>query len=221
MIVKGQIEELGQWGVIIYDIALMDPDKVVENLSKNQVLHQYTEMQEQLVSILRDMADTMESKEGEHAKVLKVLETSYPWDHISVCKSMKVVMGIYRKYLECGTMVWHYLGSKEEGPTLKEVKMIVDVSERDDEESEDEQETQDVINMVISIIDSMSLPDNDDCLVFVPFMNNIGKIKAYKGSLEAHNTNYEEVLKLYHNDVVKALQDGFTLQSYHSKDKKK
>ncbi|KAG2749159.1 hypothetical protein P692DRAFT_20818535 [Suillus brevipes Sb2] len=118
----------------------------------------------------------------------------------------------------------HYLGSKEKGPTLEEVKVIVDVSEHDDEESEDEQETPDAIDAVILTMDSMSLPDNNNCLVFVPFMNNIDEIvarcfKAYEGSLGARNTDYEDVLNLYHNDVVESLQDRFALQLHRSKDK--
>lgn len=121
-------------------------------------------------------------------------------------------------------LVWCYLGSKEEGPTVEEVKVLVEASELVDEE--DEQATEDALEAVISVMGSMSYPDNDDSLVFTPFMNIIDKIankcfKTYKGSLGAHNADHEQALKLYCTDVVEVLQEGFMSQSHSSQDEKK
>ncbi|KAG2337832.1 hypothetical protein BDR05DRAFT_952347 [Suillus weaverae] len=97
--VKGHIDEMGQWGVILYDIVyklvaqflnwsrevgapmlgheIIDGEKDLgKHLSQNQVLHIYSETQEeQLVSILRDMKDAYD--EGGQQAATKTLDDQH------------------------------------------------------------------------------------------------------------------------------------------------
>ncbi|KAG1772197.1 hypothetical protein EV702DRAFT_1201585 [Suillus placidus] len=230
--VKGHIDEMGQWGVILYDIQIIDGEKDLgKHLSQNQVLHIYSETQEEQLQAAMKILEDQHKKTAvnKNSKLMKVLKQTHLMSvlmcdiltmgpHFRLCREFNVgwlskliqaVMGMYVRYMAQGIHVWRYLGAKvEDCSTLAEAKnMAEDLAQADDEGYTD------ALVHLLAITGKVLEVQDEDCLVFLLVMKEIDDVaakcfKAYEGSLGARQSNYEEAghwspeEKRWHEDIL-------------------
>ncbi|KAG1761152.1 hypothetical protein EDD22DRAFT_954302 [Suillus occidentalis] len=233
--VKGLLDEIGKWAVIIYDEEklLANGTTLANHLSRNSTLHEYKETEEEvLITILKKLrvvhdaspADKRDdlttgalarsayrareersSPQGPHFRHRR--EFSVNW----LAKSIDVCMGINMSWIGMRIHALKRLCSKAPFPTYAEVSKLLDESE-----SGDETVLAKLAELRAMIEHTVKAKDEGDMSVWAGVLQPIDKLAdTYFNGVKTHigdmTTEYVSPLSKYQHRVVKTLQDAWGL----------